>query len=88
MGNSLLWQVVGKNDWRAVADLDSFTWVYDHLPPKMRLAVDFKIQGFSNKKIAKLMSITEHTLRQHLAEAKKRFIEGENIEYQQWGREN
>ena len=72
-------QLVTKDNWEVVDELDSFTYVFDTLPERMRLAVDLRMSGMSVKDIAKAMKITEDEIRDKLMEAKKRFLRGENI---------
>ena len=58
---------------------ESFLWVFDRLPKKMKVIVDLKMTGQSVKEIAKLLNIAEVTVYQHLEKAKKRFLRGENV---------
>lgn len=72
-------QLVTKDNWEIVDELDSFTYVFDTLPERMRLAVDLRMSGMSVKDIAKALKITETEVNRKLLEAKKRFLRGENI---------
>lgn len=67
----ILFQLMNKDNWEVVSEIDYFLWVFDRLPRQVKLAVDFKIQGHSNKEIATLMGIKETTVRDHLAKGKK-----------------
>lgn len=73
------YQLVNKDNWETVDELDSFCYVFDTLPPRIRLAVDLRIQGKTVKQIAALMKITEREVNSKLLDAKKRFLRGENI---------
>lgn len=64
----------GDDDWEKVVATDSFLHIFDRLPDKMRLIVDLKTTGTSNKEIASLLKISEHTVIEHLRRAKRRFI--------------
>lgn len=68
----ILFQIMGKDNWEAVDEIESFLWVFDHMPPQMKLIVDFKLQGHTNKEIAKIMSISVHNVGVQLNLAKKR----------------
>ena len=72
-------QLANKDNWEVVDELDNFCYIFDGLPPKMRLCVDLRITGTPIEEIAKLMKITEREVYKKLGEAKKRFLRGENI---------
>ena len=63
-----------NDNWDKLVKTDSFLWMFDHLPDKMRLIVDFKIEGKTNEEIAKLLHTTEKHVYNKLRLAKKRFI--------------
>jgi hypothetical protein len=68
-----------KYGWSIIDQLDNWVYIYDGLPPKLKLFADFKIQGMSNKEAAKLMKITLREANRKEQEIKKRFLRGENI---------
>lgn len=70
-----------KYGWQAVDELDNWLYIFDRLPPKMKLMVDFATQGFSVKEIAELSKTTERNVRKTLQEAKNRIIRGEEVGY-------
>ncbi len=65
------------DNWDKLVQTDHFLWVFDHLPKKMRLIVDFKIEGRTNAEIAKMLNTTEKHVYNKLLLAKKRFIKAE-----------
>jgi len=71
--------LLSKDDWKAVELMDHWVTVYSWMPPKMRLIVDLKSDGMSNKDISKLMGISVTSICNHLLKAKKRILRGENI---------
>ena len=73
--------LLDKYGWQAVDELDNWLYIFDRLPPKMKLMVDFATQGFSVKEIAGLTKTKENTVRQVLGRAKERIIRGEDIGY-------
>ena len=72
-------QLVRKDNWEIVDEIDNFVYIFDGLPARMRLCVDLRMTGTSVKDIAKSLKITEITVYKQLQEAKKRFLRGENI---------
>lgn len=62
------------DNWDKLVETESFLWMFDHLPARMRLMVDFKIEGKSNEDIAKLLNVTEKAVYKALMMAKQRFI--------------
>ena len=72
-------QLVRKDNWEIVDEIDNFVYIFDGLPDRMRLCVDLRMTGTSIKDIAKAMKTTERQVYNQLEEAKKRFLRGENI---------
>lgn len=79
MNEKLLMLLMSRDNWEAIESMDNWLYVFDRLPKRMRLAVDLKISGLSNKEIAVKLSITEREVYRKLLKAKKRFLQGENI---------
>lgn len=72
-------QLVNKDNWEAVDEIDNFVYIFDGLPDRMRLCVDLRMTGTSVKDIAKALKVSEKEVYRQLQEAKKRFLRGENI---------
>ena len=72
-------QLVRKDNWEIVDEIDNFVYIFDGLPDRMRLCVDLRMTGTSVKDIAKAMKTTERMVNKQLLLAKKRFLRGENI---------
>ena len=72
--------ILDRYGWEAIDELDNWLYIFDGLPKKMKLVVDFKIQNpqYTNEEIAKLTGYTPEAVRKHLERAKKRFLRGEN----------
>lgn len=68
----ILWQIVGRNNWRAVACVEGWIYMYDKMPRKMKLVFGYKIEGYSNKEISDILGITERTVRYHVKKARDR----------------
>jgi DNA-binding NarL/FixJ family response regulator len=68
-----------QDNWEVVELMDNWLWVFDHMPKRMKLIVDFKVQGVTNKQIAKLCHCSVNNIEKHLRKAKKRFLRGENV---------
>jgi hypothetical protein len=79
MDERLLTLQMKKDRWESVESMDNWLYVFDHLPKKMRLCVDFRVQGYSNKEIAVILRCSVNCVCNHLLKAKKRFLRGENI---------
>ena len=71
--------LLDKYGWEAIDELDNWVYVFDKLPPRMKLIVDFKMQGLGNSEIANTLAVSERTVRYHLLQAKMRFLRGENL---------
>jgi len=71
--------LLSRDNWDAVELMDNWLFVYDRLPKKMRLVVDLKINGMSNKAIARRMRISMSNVGNQILRAKKRILRGENI---------
>ena len=72
-------QFIVKNNWNVVDELDNFIYVFDKLPPRTKLVVDLKTQGYTAKEIADKMKCSLRSINRHLYMAKKRILRGENI---------
>jgi len=70
----IIHQLVDKDNWQAVDMIDSFLYIVDRMPDKMRMVVDFRVQGYNKTMIAHFMKITENAVAIHLTRAKKRII--------------
>jgi DNA-directed RNA polymerase specialized sigma24 family protein len=70
----LLWQLAGKDNWKALEEVDSWLTMFDFLPPQMRLTVDLKMQGYSNPEIAEAMKVSLRMVQYQLKTAKERFM--------------
>lgn len=70
----LLWQIAGKDNWEAIEEVDNWLVLFDFMPPRMRTALDYKIQGLSIDEIAKEMNITKKVVYEHLHKAKSRIL--------------
>lgn len=76
---SALAYLMSQDNWEALEMMDQWTFVYDRMPPKMKLAVDLKISGSSNKAIARKLKCSVNSICNHLLKAKKRILRGENV---------
>lgn len=79
MDEKLIMLQLKKDNWQVVEVLDNWLYVFDRMPRKMRLAVDLRVQGFSNKEIALRLKCSVNSVCNHIAKAKKRLLVGENI---------
>lgn len=68
-----------KDNWEIIEQLDNWLYVFDHLPVRMRIYVDFKIQGMQNKEIAVICRVSVNCVEKQLRRAKIRFLRGENV---------
>ena len=67
------------DNWESVELMDNFFFIYDRMPRKMRLIIDLKIKGMSNKVIARKVRCSVSSVCNHIRKAKKRILRGENI---------
>ena len=68
-----------KYGWEMIDELDNWLYIFDRLPPKMQIIVDLAISNQKPKEIAKQLGCSVSFVYDQLAEAKKRFLKGENI---------
>ena len=73
--------ILDRYGWEAIDELDNWLYIFDGLPKKMKLVVDFNIQNpqYTNEEIGKLTGYTPEAVRKRLERAKKRFLRGENV---------
>ncbi len=76
---ALLTLQMKEDNWQVVDEMDNWLFVFDRMPRKMKIVVDLKITGMSNKDIAKELHCTVCNVCNHLLKAKKRLLRGENI---------
>ena len=69
---TILWQLVGRNDWDIVEHVLTAAYVIEHMPPKMRLTTELRCRGHSILSISHRLHISPITVRRHLCMAKKR----------------
>jgi len=70
----IIFQILDRDNWSSVEQIDSFIYVYDKMPLRMRLVVDLRMTGESIREIAQMLSIKEETVRVQLHNAKKRIM--------------
>lgn len=70
----IVYQILDKDNWEVIDEIDCFIYVYDKMPARMRLVVDLKMTGNTAKEIAKLLGIDESTVRVQIHRAKKRIL--------------
>ena len=75
--SSLAYQLMDKDNWEVLDEIDSFLYVYDRMPDQMRLIVDLKMTGTANKDIAKMLNTSLDTVEFQIRKAKKRILRGE-----------
>ena len=71
--------LLDKYGWEAIDELDNWVYIFDKLPPKMKLIVDLAMSGMKPKEMAQQLKCSIRFIYDQLAEAKKRFLKGENI---------
>ena len=79
MNDRLLMLQMKNDNWEAVEAMDNWLWVFDHMPKRMKIVVDFKTQGIPNKAIARMCNCTVKNIEKHLRKAKKRLLRGEKV---------
>ena len=70
----IVYQILDKDNWEVIDEIDSFLTVYDGMPTRMKLIVDLKMTGETNKNIAKILNVTIGTITKQLNRAKQRII--------------
>jgi len=78
MDEKLLMFQLKKDNWQVIEEMDNWLYVFDHLPKKMKLIVDFRVQGLTNLEISRVCGCSECNVRAQLSKAKKRFLRGES----------
>ena len=70
----IVYQILDKDNWEVIDQIDSFLYVYDTMPQVMKIVVDFKMTGNTNSEIAKKLNITPNAVRIQVSRAKKRIL--------------
>jgi len=78
---SLLNELLGRNNWETVDVVDSFLWVFDRMPKRMKLIVDLKISNFTDDEIASMLDIGKKEVQKRLRQAKDRVIRSMKCTY-------
>jgi DNA-directed RNA polymerase specialized sigma24 family protein len=71
----LLWQLAGKDNWKALEEVDNWLCFFDCLPPQRRLTLDLKMQGYSIEQISKFMGVTDRQVYRQLKKAKNTIMD-------------
>ena len=71
---SLVYGLLHRDDWRTVDAIESFLYVYDKMPPMMKMVIDYKMTGDTTQEIADKLSLTTNAVRIHVYRAKKRIL--------------
>lgn len=77
-------------DWDNIEkNCDNWLYIFDRLPDKMRLIVDFRLGGMKPEGIAKMLKLSTSYVSKVLSRAADRFLEANSTPYQEeWGEEN
>ena len=70
----IIHQLLDRDNWEVIDEIDTFLYVFDKMPDQMRLIVDFKMTGNTNQEIAKLLGISDGHVRKQVSRAKDRII--------------
>jgi len=75
MRSHIVYQLLNKDNWEVVEQIDSFLWIYDReLSFKERIVVNMKMQGYTTKEIAAELNLSESTIRVHTHNLKKKIL--------------
>jgi RNA polymerase sigma factor (sigma-70 family) len=69
-----LYQLIGKDNWESIDAIDNFLYVFDRMPKDMKLIIDMKVDGYSNKEIAELLHKSQSHVCVQVNRAKKRIF--------------
>lgn len=69
MGSDLIHQLLYRDNWSAI---EQCLEIFDDMPIRMRIIVDFKMTGDTNAEVAARLNISESNVRAQLSLAKKR----------------
>ena len=70
----IVYQILDKDRWEVIDQIDSFLYVYDKLPDRERLVCDLKMTGSRNDEIASMMGVNISTVRVHIHRIKKKIL--------------
>ena len=70
----IIHQLLDRDNWEVIDEIDTFLYVFDKMPRQMKVIIDFKLTGQTNKEIAKLLGISEGHVRKQVSRAKARLI--------------
>lgn len=71
----LLYQLLNKDNWETIDSIDSFLFIYDKMPDRMRIIVDLRMSGYSRIEISNILHIAIGTINCQLYRAKRRLME-------------
>lgn len=70
----IIYELINCDNWEIVDQIDTFLFIFDHMPNQMRLVIDLKIQGYNNQEIADILKVNYKTVYTQLNRAKQRFF--------------
>ena len=70
----IIYQILDKDNWEVIDEIDSFIYVYDKMPTQMRLIIDLKMTGSTNREIADVLGTTLNTVEVQIYRAKRRIL--------------
>ena len=71
---AIVYQILDKDNWEVIDQIDSFLYVYDKMPLRERTVIDFRMTGMKANQISAVMNISVSTVRVHLHNAKKKIL--------------
>lgn len=70
----IVYQILDKDNWEVIDQIDNFLWVYDRMTFKERIVADMKMTGHTVKEIADTIGISTSTVRVHVHNLKKKIL--------------
>lgn len=68
----IIYQLFNCDNFEVLEEVDGFLQIFDKMPKRMKLTVDFRLQGYTNTEIAAMMRVKPQTVRKQLDRVKKR----------------
>ena len=63
-----------RDNWQVIDELDNWLYIFDRMPPRMKIIVDFRVQGLCIAEIAVILRVSQNNVRAQISKAKKKLL--------------
>ena len=72
---AIVYQILDKDNWEVIDQIDIFLHLYDKMPKQMQLCVDLRMTGNTIREISEMIPTHIEGVRKQLNLAKKRLLD-------------